>query len=134
MDTARSIAVATLLVIAGCGAAPSNETPEPTLTPGEFRPENAVADRLGVRTVSETPIRILVTLPRLGNETLVNETYPPEAGDVRLPQTRNTTAAFHVTVFSDGELAWERRVFSSEGYRLTVFRNGTVVVTAHEEV
>lgn len=131
------LAVAGLLVVSGClgGGVPSadGETDGPTVTPGEFRPENQLRDRLRIDTLSETPIRVVGRLVWRDNRTVLNQTFPADAGEVRLGATNRTTAVYHVQIRNRGRVVWDRRLPSSVTYELVVRENGTVRVVGRAE-
>lgn len=115
-------------------SAGTTTTPAPTATPGEFVPENAVSDRLILRTRAETSVRVVAKLPRKGNQTVFDRTYPPEAGEVTLPPSNETTADYYVQIYVDGELEWEKVISSAAEYELVVHEDGSVEVIGVAEV
>ncbi|MEZ3114521.1 hypothetical protein RYH80_01090 [Halobaculum sp. MBLA0147] len=132
-----TLALVGLVVLAGClgGTSPlaDDETDGPTATPGEFRSENELRDRLRINTLSETPIRVVGRLVWRDNRTVLNQTVPADAGEVRLDATSETTAVYHVQIRNQGRVVWSRRLPSSVTYELVVRENGTVRVESFAE-
>lgn len=121
------------ILLSGClggVSTPSASTP----TAGEFTPERSLDDRLQINTLSDQPVTVVVRVPAANNETIFEETYPPESGLISLENTSATTAVYHVRLLSGEEIVWERRVSSSEGYHLVVAENGSVSVSSYSEV
>ena len=68
------------------------------------------------------------------NETVFEESYPPDAGEVDLNDVLADDTHYRVTVAVGGTVVWSRPVSDYEGYRLIVRENGTVRGETHVEV
>lgn len=75
----------------------------------------------------------IATISDDGNETVFEETYPPEVGEVILNDVFDDGTAYRVTISVAGEIVWHQQIADYEGYRLVVQEDGTVTEESYVE-
>ena len=126
----RALLIVVVSMAAGCLGAPErSSTDAPPST------EQSPPLRLEIYSKATEDVSVRVAnVTGDGNETVFEESYPPDAGEVVLNDVLADDTHYRVTVSVGGTVVWDRPVYDYEGYRLTVRENGTVREETHVEV
>ena len=128
--TRTLLAVAVVSTVAGCLGAPERSS---TDVPPSTEQSPSLRFELYSKATANVSVRV-VNVSGDGNETVLEASYPPDAGEIGLNDVLADDTHYRVTVAVGGTVAWSRPVYDYEGYRLVVRENGTVREETHVEV
>jgi hypothetical protein len=64
---------------------------------------------------------------------VLNETYPPEVGMIKLSDEMEDGIDYRVTIKTTDQVLWQENIHKSEGYKLLIHEDGSVSIEAHDE-